>query len=1136
MVHLAASVHRLLGPGAVVLVPVLVLGAQQPGTAAAPAAPTPSTTAAPRSTGPFAADATTTDLREVRDVPTADLGAGRPAGLAWSDTLGGLVIAEERAARTRLRSVTPDGRGIGATTVESAARPGSLALDPRSGAVTFVTTAGRVEGLGADRLRGRHDAVPTQDRGRGPAGAVQGAAYDDTGTLQVLQQGRIHRVGGAVPTTVGTRSGHDLRGLAFREDTGLLYTFDATARELVAVDGAGEVAAYDVSGLDLVDVTALAFGPSADSSDDPSVQSLYVADAGGAGRLGQVVEATLDAPVALAATVPVGFKSLATSAFSPPSPDPSGLVYVPSRDRLVIGDGEVDEMSIFRNVNLFTTTRGGSLTDTGVSQPWSDEPVGVGYNPGNNHLFVSDDDDRAVYEIVAGGDNRWGTGDDTVTSFSTLANGNDDPEGVEYDPVTNSIWTTDGVDAEVFRVQAGGDGRFGTGDDVRSHFDVGRYGAEDPEGIAYDAVRDTLVVLDDNSDRLLELDRTGALLNTVDTSAANMVNAAGVTIAPNTVGSSRGYYVVTRGVDNDSHPTENDGRLYEFTVTMPPIGAPTNQPPAVNAGPDATVVLPAVASLDGTVTDDGLPSPPGAVTTAWSRVSGPGTVAFGNSAAVDTTATFSVAGSYVLQLSATDGALTATDQVAVTVLAAGGGSSGSFEKRVAAGSDDAEQRLTGSTSLSSSDLELTTDGTTQQVVGMRFTNVAVPRGATVTNAYLQFQVDEVSTGAASLTVRAENSDNAPTYAATSGNVTSRATTAASVAWSPPDWPTKGAAGAGQRTPNLAALVQAVVSRSGWSAGNALALQVSGTGRRTAEAFEGGASTATLLHVDYTSGTGTPANAAPAVNAGPDATVVLPAVASLDGTVTDDGLPSPPGAVTTAWSRVSGPGTVAFGNSAAVDTTATFSVAGSYVLQLSATDGALTATDQVAVTVLAAGGGSSGSFEKRVAAGSDDAEQRLTGSTSLSSSDLELTTDGTTQQVVGMRFTNVAVPRGATVTNAYLQFQVDEVSTGAASLTVRAENSDNAPTYAATSGNVTSRATTAASVAWSPPDWPTKGAAGAGQRTPNLAALVQAVVSRSGWSAGNALALQVSGTGRRTAEAFEGGASTATLLHVDYTAP
>ena len=94
---------------------------------------------------------------------------------------------------------------------------------------------------------------------------------------------------------------------------------------------------------------------------------------------------------------------------------------------------------------------------------------------------------------------------------------------------------------------------------------------------------------------------------------------------------------------------------------------PVNAPPVVNAGPDLTVALPATATLNATVTDDGLPNPPASVTTAWSKVSGPGTVTFGNAAAVDTTAGFSVAGTYILRLTANDGALVAADDVTVTV-------------------------------------------------------------------------------------------------------------------------------------------------------------------------------------------------------------------------------------------------------------------------------------------------------------------------------------------------------------------------------------------------------------------------------------------------------------------------------------
>jgi len=92
-----------------------------------------------------------------------------------------------------------------------------------------------------------------------------------------------------------------------------------------------------------------------------------------------------------------------------------------------------------------------------------------------------------------------------------------------------------------------------------------------------------------------------------------------------------------------------------------------NQPPGVNAGPDQTITLPGSANLVGTVSDDGLPNPPRALTTTWSKVSGPGTVTFGNANAVDTTASFSAAGSYVLRVTASDSALQASDDISVTV-------------------------------------------------------------------------------------------------------------------------------------------------------------------------------------------------------------------------------------------------------------------------------------------------------------------------------------------------------------------------------------------------------------------------------------------------------------------------------------
>jgi len=114
----------------------------------------------------------------------------------------------------------------------------------------------------------------------------------------------------------------------------------------------------------------------------------------------------------------------------------------------------------------------------------------------------------------------------------------------------------------------------------------------------------------------------------------------------------------------------SDGELSAadtLTVTVNPSG-PINEPPVVDAGSDQAITLSAAAVLAGTVSDDGLPGAD--VTTTWSKMSGPGTVTFADAGATSTTATFSAAGEYVLQLAADDGALASSDTVTITVTSA----------------------------------------------------------------------------------------------------------------------------------------------------------------------------------------------------------------------------------------------------------------------------------------------------------------------------------------------------------------------------------------------------------------------------------------------------------------------------------
>jgi hypothetical protein len=174
------------------------------------------------------------------------------------------------------------------------------------------------------------------------------------------------------------------------------------------------------------------------------------------------------------------------------------------------------------------------------------------------------------------------------------------------------------------------------------------------------------------------------------------------------------------------------------------------------------------------------------------------------------------------------------------------------ESRVSASADDAEEYAAGNVSILGSDLELGWDGSAQ-TLGMRFPGLDVPQGALVTGAWIQFETDEATASAVSLTFQAQAADDAPSFGTADEDLTTRARESASAAWSPPAWSTVGEAGPDQRTPDLSALVQAVVDRPGWSAGNALVIFVdggSGTGRRIARAWNSDPAGAPLLHVEY----------------------------------------------------------------------------------------------------------------------------------------------------------------------------------------------------------------------------------------------------------------------------------------------
>ena len=294
---------------------------------------------------------------------------------------------------------------------------------------------------------------------------------------------------------------------------------------------------------------------------------------------------------------------------NPPSPDPSGIAYLPAQDRLLVADSEVEEMSIWAQVNLWKIHRDGTLDDTANIRPFTKEPTGLGFDPATGRLFISDDSARKIFIVLPGNDGKYGTSDDVRTSFSTTTFGNTDPEDVAFATATGELFTADGLGAEIYRISPGPNGTFeGTGDDVITHFDVSALGVQDAEGLGYHPDRNTLLVPDGRSTTtMIEVSLGGTLLTTIDISSAQAKHPEDVAVAPATSGGGNNLFMVARGVDNNNHPNENDGKMYEFSVNLPSTG---NNAPVVNAGPDQSVQFPDAASLNGSVTDDGKPTPP----------------------------------------------------------------------------------------------------------------------------------------------------------------------------------------------------------------------------------------------------------------------------------------------------------------------------------------------------------------------------------------------------------------------------------------------------------------------------------------------------------------------------------------------
>lgn len=140
---------------------------------------------------------------------------------------------------------------------------------------------------------------------------------------------------------------------------------------------------------------------------------------------------------------------------------------------------------------------------------------------------------------------------------------------------------------------------------------------------------------------------------------------------------------------------------------------------------------------------------------------------------------------------------------------------------------------------------------------LRFTNVTIPQGSTITSAVLSFRAFASSSSATvNVTIRCFDADDAgnPADISEYNGATTDATNWNSVgSWTAGTW---------YDSPDVTTPLQAIINRPGFASGNAVVFRIannssSTNARRAPYAYDGGSSSAATLTVNYDEGSAIP---------------------------------------------------------------------------------------------------------------------------------------------------------------------------------------------------------------------------------------------------------------------------------------
>jgi hypothetical protein len=160
-------------------------------------------------------------------------------------------------------------------------------------------------------------------------------------------------------------------------------------------------------------------------------------------------------------------------------------------------------------------------------------------------------------------------------------------------------------------------------------------------------------------------------------------------------------------------------------------------------------------------------------------------------------------------------------------------------------SDDVEEYDEGVMYLDSTDLELTWDEV-DQLVGIRFPGIEVPRNAIIRSAKICFYVERTDIAPTQLVISGIDDANPKTFVPTPYDLSKRPRTDQKVPWNPEPWTRNELV----ESPLCTEIVQHLVNLPEWHFGNAMGFVMEGKGIRTATAYDGNIHYGPYIEIQY----------------------------------------------------------------------------------------------------------------------------------------------------------------------------------------------------------------------------------------------------------------------------------------------